>query len=132
MPSINDIQKVAYKAGDFIFLEGDKETHFYIIEKGSVQIFTKKKGGERINIIDISEGESFGEFALLDKAPRSASAKALTDVVLVKVSAEGYEQLLAEIPTWASTMLRSFMVRLKNMNSLLKTQEQFIFKDKRQ
>lgn len=126
MPSPSDIQKVAYKAGDFIFLEGDKEAHFYIIEKGSVQIFTKKPTGERINICEISEGESFGEFALLDKAPRSASAKATTDVVLVKVSAEGYEKLLSELPAWSSSMLRSFMARLKNMNELLKTQEQFL------
>ncbi len=128
MPTPEDIQKVAYKTGDFIFLEGDKESHFYIIEKGTVQIFTKKPNGERVNICDISEGESFGEFALLDKAPRSASAKALSDVVLVKVSAEGYEKLLSEIPVWASSMLRSFIIRLKNMNKLIKSTDQFIKK----
>ncbi len=127
MPDLKDIQKVAYKAGDFIFLEGDREAHFYIIEKGRVQIFTKKNGtGERINICEISEGESFGEFALLDNAPRSASAKALTDVVLIKVSEEGYEKLLSELPIWASSMLKSFMSRLKNMTVVLKTQDQFL------
>lgn len=115
------IMKVAYKADDFIFLEGDHEAHFYIIEKGSVQIFTKKPNGERVNIMDISEGESFGEFALLDKgAPRSASAKALTDVILVRVSEVGYEQLLNEIPVWAASMLRSFTARLKKMNARVK------------
>lgn len=128
MPNISDIQKVGYKAGDFIFLEGDHEAHFYIIESGKVQIFTKKPNGERINICDISEGESFGEFALLDKAPRSASAKALTDVVLVKVSAQGYEKLLTELPVWASSMMKSFITRLKNMNALLKKEDQFIKK----
>ena len=128
MPDVQDIEKVGYKTGDFIFLEGDQETHFYIIETGRVQIFTKKPGGERINICEIAEGESFGEFALLDKAPRSASAKALTDVVLVKVSTAGYEKLLAEIPVWASSMLRSFISRLKNMNDLVKTQPQFMLK----
>jgi CRP/FNR family transcriptional regulator, cyclic AMP receptor protein len=115
------IMKVAYKAGDFIFLEGDHEAHFYIIEKGAVQIFTKKPNGERINIMDIGEGESFGEFALLDKgAPRSASAKAISEVVLIRVSEEGYEQLLNEIPVWAASMLRSFTNRLKKMNERVK------------
>ena len=115
------IMKVAYKAGDFIFLEGDHEAHFYIIEKGHVQIFTKKPNGERVNITEIAEGESFGEFALLDKgAPRSASAKALTDVVLVRVSEDGYEKLLDEIPVWAASMLRSFTARLKKMNEKVK------------
>lgn len=116
-----DIMKVAYNEGDFIFLEGDHEAHFYIIESGTVQIFTKKPGGERLNIMEISEGESFGEFALLEKgAPRSASAKALTRVVLVKVSENGYEQLLNEIPVWAASMLRSFASRIKKMNEKVK------------
>lgn len=113
--------KVAYKAGDFIFLEGDHETHFYIIEKGQVQIFTKKATGERVEICTVTEGESFGEMALFDKgAIRSASAKALTDVILVKVSEAGYEQLLKEIPVWASSMLKSFAERIKNMNQKIK------------
>ncbi len=116
------LMKVAYKSGDFIFLEGDCESHFYIIETGKVQIFTKRGDGQRVNICEIGEGETFGEFALLDRhAPRSASAKALTDVVLVKVSEEGYQQLLEEIPVWAASMLRSFMERLKGMNQKIKS-----------
>lgn len=121
-----DIHREHYKKGDFIFFEGDIESHFYIIEKGDVQIFTKASTGKRINICSISEGESFGEFALLDNAPRSASAEAMSDVSLIKVSDQGYEQLLSELPVWASCMLKSFMTRLKNMNSLLKASDQFI------
>ncbi|MFN8790528.1 MAG: Crp/Fnr family transcriptional regulator [Bdellovibrionales bacterium] len=121
MPSSTDaIQKVAYRAGDYIFLEGDQERHFYIVEKGEVQIFTKKASGEHVEIFSVTQGEAFGEFALLDGAPRSASAKALTDVVLVKVSEEGYQQLLSELPIWASSMMKSFIARLKNMNQKIK------------
>lgn len=121
MTTSADIMKVAYNAGDFIFLEGDREAHFYIIESGTVQIFTKKPGGERVNILDLTQGESFGEFAMLEKGtPRSASAKALTQVVLVKVSENGYEQLLNEIPVWAASMLRSFASRIKMMNEKMK------------
>lgn len=118
------LQKVAYKAGDFIFLEGDHESHFYIIEKGQVQIFTKKANGERMEICVVTEGESFGEMALFDSgAIRSASAKAITDVILVKVSDAGYQQLLTEIPVWASSMLKSFADRIKNMNQKIKDQK---------
>ncbi len=126
MPTPNDVLKVAYKAGDFIFLEGDHEAHFYIIETGRVQIFTKKPNGERLNICEVTDGESFGEFALLSQSPRSASAKALTDVVLVKVSAAGYEKLVSELPIWASSMMKAFIARLQNMNLLLKKEDQFI------
>lgn len=126
-PSTSEnIHREHYQKGEFIFFEGDIESHFYIIEKGEVQIFTKANTGKRINICTINEGESFGEFALLDNAPRSASAEAMSDVSLIKVSEQGYEQLLSELPLWASCMLKSFMSRLKNMNTLLKASDQFL------
>ena len=122
------IVKETYKPGDFIFFEGDIESHFYIIESGSVQIFTKNKAGKRIDICQLSDGESFGEFALLDQKPRSASAQAVTDVSLVKVSDEGYEQLLEELPLWATSMMKSFIARLKTMTQVLKDSDQFLKK----
>ncbi|HPI40336.1 MAG TPA: cyclic nucleotide-binding domain-containing protein [Pseudobdellovibrionaceae bacterium] len=120
------LKKEDYKAGDFIFFEGDLETHFYIIEKGQVQIFTKNQFGKRIDILTVEEGESFGEFALLDNKPRSASAQALTDVSLIRVSEEGYESLLSDLPIWTTSMMRSFIRRLKSMNEILKETDQFL------
>ena len=122
------IEKESYKAGDYIFFEGDLDQHFYIIESGDVQIFTKSATGQRLDIIKISDGESFGEFALLDHKPRSASAQAVTDVELVKVTEHGYQQLLADLPIWASSMLKSFTTRLRNMNQLMKAKDQFLGK----
>lgn len=124
--TVSSIVKVSYQKGDFIFFEGDLESHFYIVESGEVEIFFKNKSGQRVNILKVGPGESFGEFALLDKKPRSASAQALTPLTLVKVSEEGYEQLLSELPLWASSMLTSFMYRLKNMNKLMKDSDQFL------
>lgn len=122
------IVRETYSPNDFIFFEGDIESHFYIVETGKVQIFTKNKAGKRIDILLVEEGESFGEFALLDNKPRSASAQAVTEVSLIKVSAEGYEQLLSELPVWAACMMKSFVVRLKNMTEQLKASDQFILR----
>ena len=105
------------------FFEGDIESHFYIIESGQVSIFTKSKQGLRIEIAKLKDGETFGEFALIDKAARSASAQAITAVKLMKVSAEGYELMLGELPLWASSMLKSFTLRLKQMNTAVKQQK---------
>ena len=116
----------SYQAGEIIFNEGDIDFHFYIVEQGSVQIFTRNESQVEIPISTISEGESFGEFALLDRAPRSASARALSPCQLVKVSEEGFEQLLSELPEWASSMLKNFAIRLKNMNHLVKNLPQFV------
>lgn len=120
------IVRETYAPNDFIFFEGDIESHFYIVETGKVQIFTKNKAGKRIDILLVDEGESFGEFALLNNKPRSASAQAVTEVSLIKVSAEGYEQLLSELPVWAACMMKSFVVRLKNMTDQLRATDQFL------
>lgn len=128
MEASNEILKESYKPGDYIFFEGDIENHFYIVETGKVQIFTKNKAGGRLDIAVVEEGESFGEFAMLSKEPRSASAQAITECTLVKVSDQGYQHLLEELPVWASCMLKSFASRLKNMNHLLKDAPQFLTK----
>ena len=128
MSLTEEIRKETYKAGDFIFFEGDIDFHFYIVEEGQVEIFTKNKAGKRIALVTVDSGESFGEFALLDKRPRSASAQAKTNCTVVKVSETGYNQLLAELPVWASSMLKSFSSRMRNMNERIKDIEfpQFI------
>ncbi len=120
------IVRETYAPNDYIFFEGDIESHFYIIESGSVQIFTKNKLGKRLDILTVEEGESFGEFALLDNKPRSASAQALTNVTLIKVSAQGYEELIRDLPVWASCMMKSFVARLKKMTDNMKSSDQFL------
>lgn len=114
-----EVHREVYKPGEYIFFEGDIDFHFYIVEAGQVSIFTKGQDGRKINITEVNEGESFGEFALLDRKPRSASAQAVTETTLYKISEKGYEQLLEELPVWASTMLKSFASRLRKMNSVL-------------
>jgi len=121
--ALSAIQKETYKPGDYIFFEGDIENHFYIVETGVVHIFTKDNMGKKIPIVDIVDGESFGEFALISNSPRSATAQAVTDVVLVKVSEEGFKQLMSELPTWAECMLKSFVERLQNMTEKIRDLE---------
>ncbi|UYL07536.1 cyclic nucleotide-binding domain-containing protein [Bdellovibrio sp. SKB1291214] len=115
MSALEQLHKLEYKAGEFIFFQGDIEKHFYIIETGTVKICTLDRSGKEVEINTITDGESFGEFALLDNAPRSASAKCMTDVVVVQVSEEGFQELLNDLPVWANCMLKSFVSRLKKM-----------------
>lgn len=117
---MSSITKESFKAGEFIFFEGDIESHFYIIETGEILIFSKDKLGQKVEIARLKSGETFGEFALIDKGSRTASAQAVIDCSLMKISSEGYEMMLGDLPTWASSMLTSFSVRLRQMNTSLK------------
>lgn len=113
------VVKQTFKAGEFIFFEGDLDYDFYIVESGEVELFTKRADGQKIDIASAIPGESFGEFAALDRKPRSASAQAKTETTVFKISEQGYEKLLAELPAWASVMLRSFAGRIRRMNNIL-------------
>ncbi len=117
---MSSVSKESFKATEFIFFEGDIESHFYIIESGEVLIFTKDRTGQKVEIAKLKSGETFGEFALIDKGARTASAQATTDCRLMKISSEGYEMMLNDLPTWASSMLTCFSTRLKQMNQALK------------
>lgn len=117
---MSSITKESFKAGDFIFFEHDIESHFFIIESGEVSIFMKDRKGQKIEVARLKEGETFGEFALIDKGARTASAQAVTPVKAMRISAEGYEMMLNDLPLWASSMLRSFSGRLRQMNTNLK------------
>ncbi|MFN3697948.1 MAG: Crp/Fnr family transcriptional regulator [Pseudobdellovibrio sp.] len=120
---MSSITKETFKSGDFIFFEGDLEAHFYIIESGQVIIFTKDENGHKVILATLNPGDTFGEFALIDSGSRTASAMAATDVKVMKISQEGYDIMLNELPLWASSMLKSFSTRLKSMNAQLKNKK---------
>lgn len=64
-------------AEQFIFKEGDRAECFFIIEKGNMQAITKEKVKKQLRV-----GDGFGEVALLYKAPRSVSVKAVENCSL--------------------------------------------------
>lgn len=68
-----------YHAGEYIFREGDPGLGMYIIEKGEVSIVSESRSTE---ISRLGKGEFFGEMALFNERPRSASALAYEDTKL--------------------------------------------------
>ena len=120
---MSSITKESFKAGDYIFFEGDIESHFYIIESGHVKIFTKNAAGQKVELVKLGPGDTFGEFALIDSGARTASAQADTDAKVMKISEEGYKIMMNDLPLWASSMLGSFINRLKSMNNQLKAKK---------
>lgn len=120
----NATEQVSFKKGETIFFEGDVERHFFIVAGGTVQIITRDRNGIHVPIIEMNAGESFGEFALFSDSPRSATAKALTDVELVMVSEDGFKELISDLPPWAEYMMKSFVDRLQNMTDKIRELEQ--------
>jgi len=83
---------VAVAPGEFFFREGDKAESMYVLETGEVAIL-KHWAGERHLLGQLGAGDCFGEMALLDLFPRSASVLALAPCTAIELSARSLYQL---------------------------------------
>jgi EAL domain-containing protein (putative c-di-GMP-specific phosphodiesterase class I) len=81
------LPRINLKAGQCLFSEGEKGDYAYIIDQGEIEIITIKNN-QQIVLNVLESGSMFGELALLDGSPRSASAYAKTDVLLTIVTPE--------------------------------------------
>jgi CRP/FNR family cyclic AMP-dependent transcriptional regulator len=101
-----------FKAGEVIFKEGDAATEFFVIQRGKVEI----RIGNRL-LGTLSDHDIFGEMALIDTAPRSATAIAATDVKLVPVGEKQFLFLVSRTPYFALKIMRVLARRLRAQNS---------------
>jgi CRP/FNR family cyclic AMP-dependent transcriptional regulator len=103
-----------YKAGDVIFKEGDAADELFIIQSGEVEI----RLGNRV-LETLPQYSIFGEMALVDAAPRSATAVAASDVKLVPVTEKQFLFLVTNTPHFALNMMRVMARRLRATNRSL-------------
>jgi CRP/FNR family transcriptional regulator, cyclic AMP receptor protein len=108
-----------FRAGEMIMNQGDVGTSMFIVAQGDVNIHLPGEASRRISLKDIAAGEYFGELALFDDKPRSASAICTTDAVLLELSRETLERYLTTRPRAAMTLLRTQATRLRETNEML-------------
>lgn len=97
--------------GSMIFCEYEPGNSFYLIQEGRVQI-VKVMGGIEKAVDILRPGELFGEMAILEEAPRSASAIALDDVTVLEFNRANFEVLMQGNPQIALTLLKTFVKRI--------------------
>ncbi|WP_299492516.1 EAL domain-containing protein [Acaryochloris sp. IP29b_bin.137] len=76
---------VYFEPGELIFAADEEGHHAYIIESGQVDIFVTTTGKD-VSLKTLTQGDVFGEMAVIDASPRSASARALTETCCVVIS----------------------------------------------
>jgi serine phosphatase RsbU (regulator of sigma subunit) len=102
-----------YPAEHVLVHEGEIEHIFYILADGQAEISQKLGDGTKRVIITRQPGEFFGEMALIEKMPRSATVTALTKVTVLEVSEEAFQELLVSHPTLALAMIRRFVSNVR-------------------
>jgi CRP/FNR family cyclic AMP-dependent transcriptional regulator len=115
------LNEKTFKAGDIVFSQGDVGSSMYVVQSGSVQIYLPSADKDLPPVVlrDSRTGEYFGELALFDDKPRSASVRALVDTVLLELTREELAEHLGRSTNAAMTILSEMAERLRETNAML-------------
>lgn len=109
-----DVVARRYEPGTQIFREGDAGQLLYLIQSGQVRIFVNGLGGTETDVILFGRpGELFGELSVIDGLPRSATAVALDETVLLTIGREPFRQHMRNIPRLAMNFMQILSKRVR-------------------
>ena len=100
-----------FAKGDTIFREGEQADEFFVVVRGQVEI---KSGNRRFETV--GQNGIFGEMALIDDSPRSATVVALTDVIVVPIKEQRFLFMVKHTPFFALRVMRVLANRLRRQN----------------
>ena len=109
---------VSHLMGDIIFSEGDIGTDMFILQSGTVELL-KAIGGETRVLATLEKGDFFGEMSVLEDVPRTASARAKTDVELVRINGATFDAMLKSNTEISVRMMRKLSRRLREVTAML-------------
>ncbi|MEM7801950.1 MAG: Crp/Fnr family transcriptional regulator [Chloroflexota bacterium] len=116
-----DLKQRPYKEGDLIFHEGDPGESLFIVRSGKVRIYVggNRSGVETSVILFGRPGEVFGELAVVDGEPRSASARAIENTVVYFVDRDTFRDHMLKIPQLAMNFTQLLTKRMRYNTSQL-------------
>lgn len=112
----NRCKRKQFPYGTTLFREKEPGNDFYIILAGSVKIFTTSPKGEEKILSTFKAGDSFGELALIDGQPRSASAATLENSIMLILSKGDFLDVLREHFDISLSIMQELSRRLRDTN----------------
>lgn len=105
-----------YNKKEVIFQEGSEGHEMFVIMNGSVRLLKKSKAGNKL-LTKLKAGEFFGEMAIIDSLPRSASAVAeVNNTKLIVLNRQKFTYLVQQIPHFSFTIMERLAQRLREAN----------------
>jgi CRP/FNR family cyclic AMP-dependent transcriptional regulator len=104
-----------YKAGETIFRQGDPGEHMFIIQAGKVEVYLSTAKGEK-SLVFLGPGDFFGEMAIIEKAPRSANARAVEETRLIMLDERTFDLHVQSNPAIVRKILKNMSSRLRDAN----------------
>lgn len=118
------MREKSFARGETIFREGEEGNEAFRILEGRIEIAIHVAGQGDVPLGHLLPGDIFGEMALLDDKPRSATARALEPTRLHLMNVEEFNDLFLSDPSALAPFLSSFFERLRNTNELLRRELQ--------
>jgi CRP-like cAMP-binding protein len=100
------------KAGETLFLRGEEGKHMYLVVEGRIDV---KVGGTIVENVGLHG--ILGEMALIDKAPRSATAVAVTDAEVAVIDRDVFLALVGDSPAFSLYVMKIMAARIRRMNA---------------
>jgi CRP/FNR family transcriptional regulator, cyclic AMP receptor protein len=104
-----------YEDGEVIFREGDKGEGMYVIQAGKVKV-TKQTASGEVTLSVLEDGDIFGEMALFDKLPRSATATASGEARVLSVDKTKLFTLISRDPTTTFKIIETMSSRIRKLS----------------
>lgn len=102
-----------FTTGDVVFSEGDPATHAFLLQEGRVRLI-KRVGAVERSLRVVRPGDLFGESALIQGAPRNATAVALSDGAMLALDQGTFQHVLSGNPAVGTRVLHQLVRRLRD------------------
>lgn len=109
-----------YKNNAHVFMEGDPSDWFYIVANGEVKILKHTLAGKDIILEIMSPGDMFGGVAVLDKKPFPATAQAMEQTTVIRISRQNLLGIMEKYPILKLETVKYFSDRLRDAHETLK------------
>jgi CRP/FNR family transcriptional regulator, cyclic AMP receptor protein len=119
LAKVIDEEKVS--EGQALFQAGDPGDSLFIVQSGEIELFIKDTAGQKIVLATTSEGDMFGELAMLDSGPRTATAVAVKDSDVLVLDRDDLVLLFQRKPEAALHMLAALSGLTRKADELLRT-----------
>jgi hypothetical protein len=110
-----------FPAGKVLFREGDAGEDMYIIQSGRVAIKKRTGANKDVTLAVLEKGDFFGEMAVLERMPRTATAEMAEAGDLIVISGDTFGDMIKSNPEIAFRMLRKYSIRLREMVKQIET-----------
>jgi CRP-like cAMP-binding protein len=107
-----------YRDGEEIVRQGETGDCMYVIQKGQAEAVQKKERRE-VRLAVLGEGDVFGEMALFERMPRSATVRALGDVRVLTIDKKTFLRRVHEDPSLAFRILQKMSYRIRELDTEL-------------